>query len=179
MSHNLLKDLRHAVRTLWQNPGFTAVAVLSLALGIGVNTAIFSLINALLLRTLPVEDPGRLVMVSDPNAAGVNIGTQGGDRSLFTCEEFARMRQEQQAVRAFPLRIGIGKVRADISRPRRAKQRIAERMRDHVTVRMPHRPFIKRHFDAADDEFAAFREAVQVVADAAAHAHAFFCSSCR
>jgi len=96
MSHNLLKDLRHAVRTLWQNPGFTAVAVLSLALGIGVNTAIFSLINAVLLRTLPVEDPGRLVMVSDPSSAGVNIGTQGGDRSLFTCEEFARMRERNQ-----------------------------------------------------------------------------------
>lgn len=96
MSHNLLKDLRHAVRALWQNPGFTAVAVVSLALGIGVNTAIFSLINALLLKTLPVEDPGRLVMVSDPNAAGVNIGTQGGDRSLFTYEEFSRMRERNQ-----------------------------------------------------------------------------------
>ncbi|MBZ5591648.1 MAG: ABC transporter permease [Acidobacteriia bacterium] len=96
MTQNLLKDLRHAARALWQNPGFTAVAVLSLALGIGVNTAIFSLIDTLLLKTLPVEDPGRLVMISDPSAAGVNIGTQGGERSLFTCDEFARMRERNQ-----------------------------------------------------------------------------------
>ncbi|HVP46369.1 MAG TPA: ABC transporter permease [Bryobacteraceae bacterium] len=96
MNQNFLKDLRHACRTLWLNPGFTAIAVLSLALGIGVNTAIFSLIDTLLLRTLPVEDPSRLVMVSDPSAAGVNIGTQGGDRSLFTREEFSRMRERNQ-----------------------------------------------------------------------------------
>jgi hypothetical protein len=54
------------------------------------------LIDALLLKTLPVEDPGRLVMVSDPKSAGVNIGTQGGERSLFTYEEFARMRERSQ-----------------------------------------------------------------------------------
>jgi predicted permease len=93
MNQNLLKDLRHACRTLWQNPGFATVAVLSLALGIGVNTGIFSLVDALLLRTLPVDDPGRLVMISDPTAAGVSIGTQTGERSLFTYEEFARMRE--------------------------------------------------------------------------------------
>jgi hypothetical protein len=96
MIRNLTNDLRHALRTHWQNPGFTAIAVLSLALGIGVNTAIFSLIDTLLLKSLPVKDPGRLVMVSDPNAAGVRVGTQGGDRSLFTYEEFARMRDRTQ-----------------------------------------------------------------------------------
>src|SRR5438105_5051312 len=96
MNQNLLKDLRYAVRTLWQNPGFAAVAVLSLALGIGVNTAIFSLMDALLLKALPVEDPARLVMVSDPTSAGVSIGTQTGVRGLFTYEEFAKMRQRNQ-----------------------------------------------------------------------------------
>src|SRR5579863_3230194 len=96
MNQNLLKDLRHTCRTLWQNPGFTAVAVLSLALGIGVNTAIFSLIDALMLKALPVADPGRLVLLSDPTAAGVSIGTQGGERSLFTYDEFARMRERNQ-----------------------------------------------------------------------------------
>jgi len=96
MNQNLLRDLRQAGRMLRQNPGFTAVAILSLAFGIGVNTAIFSLVDALLLRTLPVEDPGRLVMVSDPNSSGVQIGTQGGERSLFTYEEFDRMRDRNQ-----------------------------------------------------------------------------------
>ncbi len=56
------QDARHAIRILSQNPGFAAVAILSLALGIGANTAIFTLIDTVLLRSLPVHDPERLVL---------------------------------------------------------------------------------------------------------------------
>src|SRR5579863_287501 len=63
---SVLADIRYALRGFHRSPGFAVVAVLSLALGIGANTAIFTLLNALLLRTLPVREPGRLVIFTLP-----------------------------------------------------------------------------------------------------------------
>src|SRR6202162_2889933 len=71
---DLAKDLRYAFRTLGRNSGFSVVAVLLLALGIGANVAIFSLINAVTLRTLPVKEPERLVQIARIISDGQPVG---------------------------------------------------------------------------------------------------------
>src|SRR5207237_8623368 len=62
---SIIKDIRFAIRKLLQRPGFTLVAVLTLGVGIGATTAVFSVINGVLLRPLPYPDPDRLVAVSN------------------------------------------------------------------------------------------------------------------
>src|SRR3954471_13268527 len=73
------QDLRFALRTLGKSPVFTSVAVLSLALGIGVNTALFSFADRLLVRSLPVQDPELLTLLDSP---GGTIGRMEGAQTF-------------------------------------------------------------------------------------------------
>jgi hypothetical protein len=96
----------------------TAIAVSILAIAIGVNTAVFSVLNAALLKLLPVRNPNELMMLTDPNASMVLGGMLSGERSLLGYEEFTRLRDRsrtlsglcasQLSLRRWPVRIAGG-----------------------------------------------------------------------
>jgi len=85
-------DIRYAIRQFAQAPGFTATAVLTLALGIGATTAIFTLVHAVLLRSLPVTEPSQLYRVGDVESCCVNGGLQD-DWSLFSYDKYKTFRE--------------------------------------------------------------------------------------
>jgi predicted permease len=91
---DMIQDLRFAVRLLIKNKGFTLVAVLSLALGIGANTAIFSVLDAVLLKSLPVPQPERLVLFGNGQASGVTNGFPSRSWDLFSYPFYQQARHD-------------------------------------------------------------------------------------
>ncbi|HXJ91932.1 MAG TPA: ABC transporter permease [Terriglobia bacterium] len=92
--NSFVQDFRYGLRAMLRSPGLTAVAVLSLALGIGANAAIFSLMNAVMLRDLRVQDPGRLVLLGQARAAGST--DDFAETELYSYSFYRELRQKNQ-----------------------------------------------------------------------------------
>jgi predicted permease len=114
LEDEMFQDLRYGVRMLLNSKGFTAVAVLSLALGIGANTALFSMVDAVLLKTLPVEEPERLALFEWQSGRPFRINGMSGNSnvsappgrkgsSLFRYEVFENMRRAHASSPESPL----------------------------------------------------------------------------
>jgi hypothetical protein len=103
----LRQDVSYAVRVLRKNPAFTATAVLTLALGIGANSAIFSVVNAVLLRPLPFAEPGRLVLI-------FSTAKDGNRHDVSTYPDYADWRNQNRSFSAWAayanrsMTVGIG-----------------------------------------------------------------------
>ena len=125
--NGFLQDLRYAVRQLRKSPGFTAVAVVTLALGIGANTAIFTVVNGLLLKMLPVREPQQLVVVGDPtNANSRSNGTPRTD--IFSYPLYKELRDRNAVFSGLCAAATEHRVEVDSGRGELPDEKIVGRM---------------------------------------------------
>jgi putative ABC transport system permease protein len=145
----LWQDLRYGARMLLKNPGFTAIAVITLALGIGANTAIFSVVYALLLRPLPYHKPERLALLSDKGRAGVRMSISYPNYSDW--RERAQSFEGMASVRSHPFNL------TGVDKPAQLRGRMVNWNFFHV---LGVQPQLGRLFVAEDDRYGAARTAL-------------------
>ncbi|MBI3278733.1 MAG: ABC transporter permease [Acidobacteria bacterium] len=119
---DFFKDIRFAIRQMRRAPSFTAVAVLTLALGIGANTAIFTLVNAVLVKSLPVRDPAQLLLLGNIRTWGVVSG-QTGSFSVFSHDLYKHLRDNTGvfeglcAFQSLDIRVTVRRSGTDAAQP--------------------------------------------------------------
>ncbi|HEX8810896.1 MAG TPA: ABC transporter permease, partial [Terracidiphilus sp.] len=104
---NLWKDITFGLRMLSKSPGFTAIAVITLALGIGANTAIFSLMNQVLLRELPIKNPDQLEILRAPGPMSGHISTDGDSTESFSYPMYKGLRDTNSVFSGILARYGF------------------------------------------------------------------------
>jgi putative ABC transport system permease protein len=144
------QDLCYGLRMLRKSPGFTAVAVLTLALGIGANTAIFSVVNAVLLEPLPFRDPSSLVQLWDTESAPGNFPLSGGDY---------RVLQKQNRTLAATALLGWPQT-ANLRADRQAETAVVEQTQGNFFSLLGVQPILGRSFAKWEDQAGRNRVAV-------------------
>jgi len=150
---SLLQDLRFGLRSMRRSPGLTAVALLSLALGIGANTAIFSLMNAVMLRQLPVKEPGRLVLFGKGTWGGNTDSLPDGSWQLFSFPFYREVQQKNQVFSGVTAILSIAMdVHGTIGGNGNIEPMNAQLVSGTYFSVLGLRPMLGRAFTKADDE---------------------------
>jgi putative ABC transport system permease protein len=146
--NSLWQDIRYGLRMLAKNPGFTAIAVITLALGIGANTAIFSLMNQVLLRHLPVQNPGELVVLHNPGLKTGHVSSDGDDSESFSYPMYKGLRDGAAGVCSILARSSFSASLASLGKTERGRAELVTGQYFEV-LGVP--PAIGRVFSADDD----------------------------
>jgi predicted permease len=150
MAETLLKDIRYALRWMARSPGFSAVAILSLGLGVGVNTAMFSLVDSLLFRPLPVSAPESLV----------DVFTTGGDGDEFATSSYPDYLDLKAQNTVFSDMIGYSPMMAPLSLGDRSRIALGQVVTSNHFSMLGIGPFLGRLLVPSDDEPGAARVVV-------------------
>jgi predicted permease len=150
MVDTLLKDVRYALRWMARSPGFSAIAILSLGLGVGVNTAMFSLVDSLLFRPLPVTSPGTLV----------DVFTTGGDGDEYATSSYQDFLDLKSQNTVFSDMIGYSPMIAPLSLGDRSRVSLGQVVTSNYFNMLGVRPLLGRLLVPADDEPSAERVVV-------------------